>query len=515
MSSLTATAQSISLARGWRRILLALSAGALSALAMPPVNFIPILFVTFPCLVWMLSGTRRLRGAFFVGWLFMFAYFTCGLYWISFALLTDAEKFGWLVPFAALVLPAVLALFYGIAAAAWRAAAWRGPAGVILFALLFFLAELARGTSFSGFPWNLFGYGWSGLWPVMQLASVTGIYGLTLITLLLCALPALLAQKNVLHFTLAATIALPLIIFGCWGSWRLLDVPNDTVLDVRLRIVQPNQGQVLRLDAARREQNFGELLQLSAQKNDLFAPTHIIWPETATQYMLAQDRTRQSQIAQALPPGAVLLTGTVRLQQNGGQADYFNSLAAIGPDGDTMATYDKSHLVPFGEYVPLRAIPAIAAAAGGIGDFAAGPGRRTMRVAGLPPFSPLICYEVIFPGAVTGAGGRPAFLLNVTNDAWYGDTSGPRQHLAIARVRAVEEGLPLIRAANTGISAVVDAYGNIVGSLPLNTAGVIDSALPAPIAPTWFSRHGIATVAAMFLALLGIGLMMRREGNRA
>jgi apolipoprotein N-acyltransferase len=496
------------------KVIFVLFLGALSSLALPPANFVPLLFVTFPLLLWLTQVTARRREAFITGWAFAFGYFVCSFYWISFALLTDAKQFGWLVPLAALVLPALLAIYYGIAAALARWLNWHGLAGVLVFALLFFAAECARGFLLTGFPWNLFGYAWSGVWPVMQITSIIGVYGLTLMTLVLCCLPALLLDKNCNRLLLAAMIIAPIIAAFGWGSWRLQQAEIKDVPGVWLRIVQPNLGQIMRLDPARQEQNFQELLELTATASSR-APTHFIWPETATQFLLAEDWSRRLQIAALLPEHVSLLTGSVRRDVEPSGVRYFNSLLALDSGGQITASYDKSHLVPFGEYVPFRNFPAIAAAAGGIGDFTAGSALQTLSVAGLPPFSPLICYEVIFSGAAATNTPPPDFLLNITNDAWYGRSAGPHQHLLIARVRAVEEGLPLIRAANTGISVVTDGYGRIRSELALGKAGVIDSGLPAKIAtPTWFSRYHHAGAAILCVWFLGLAIIARRRQQR-
>ena len=248
---------------------------------------------------------------------------------------------------------------------------------------------------------------------------------------------------------------------------------------VQLRLVQPNIAQALKWDPSQREANLQTLLRLSAQSGAI-PPTHIIWPESAVAFFLLDDASRRSQISAALPAGAVLLTGGDRRQPNyaTNRWDYFNSLLVL--DGGVVTTgYDKYHLVPFGEYVPFQGFGPVATATAGMGSFVAGPAPQTLQVRGLPPFSPLICYEVIFPGAVTDRLTPPQLLINITNDAWYGNTAGPHQHLAIARMRAIEEGVPLLRAANTGISAIIDAYGRTLRILPLGMEGIVDAPLPA------------------------------------
>ena len=240
----------------------------------------------------------------------------------------------------------------------------------------------------------------------------------------------------------------------------------------------------------------------------------VVWPETASPFLLAQDPDAKRLVAEALPPGGVLLAGTVRGEWGEDRVlrRVFNSLVALDEDGEVAALTDKFHLVPFGEYMPLAGLIPIRMVVGGM-DFSAGPGPTTVSVPGLPPFGVLICYEVIFPGAVTPVP-RPAWLLNITNDAWFGFSSGPWQHLAAARMRAAEEGLPLVRAAQTGISAVFDAQGRRLALLPLGTAGTLDVALPGALPPTLFSRFGLSIPAALAFLCLLAGVMGQRLASR-
>jgi len=287
----------------------------------------------------------------------------------------------------------------------------------------------------------------------------------------------------------AAFIVVALFLLGSWGFWRL---SHDTAAptDIRVRVVQPNVEQAHKWDDAGRERRFQQLLDLTSAPAAV-APRVIVWPETASTFYLAEDEDHRRAIAAHVPVDAYLLTGVIRRRMgNEGRIHYANSLLAIDSTSRIVAAYDKFHLVPFGEYIPFRRVLPLRTLANLGVDFTAGEGLQTLRIDGLPSFSPLICYEAIFSGEVARRDDRPSFLVNVTNDGWYGNTAGPYQHFVSARLRAIEEGLPLIRAANTGISGVVDAYGRLVAELDLGKTGFVDANLPTPIPPTVFSRYG-------------------------
>jgi apolipoprotein N-acyltransferase len=286
---------------------------------------------------------------------------------------------------------------------------------------------------------------------------------------------------------------------------RLADADPRPVAGVRLRLVQGNIPQTLKWVAGRREETFTRYIDLTRGPG-FDRITHAVWPETAIDYRLITDYSavriegeRRARLASAVPRGGALILGAIR--DSGGR--WYNSVHVVGPQGTALATYDKHHLVPFGEYVPLRGLLrhlGVEQLAHGIGDYSAGTGPETLAVPGAPPVGPLICYEAIFPGDVVGTP-RPGWMVNVTNDAWFGLTSGPYQHFASARLRAVEEGLPLVRAANTGITAVVDAYGRVTARLPIMTTGVLDAALPrATIQPTLYARFGDLSLLLLLVA---------------
>jgi apolipoprotein N-acyltransferase len=435
---------------------------------------------------------RFCKQAFWVGWWFGFGHFLIGLYWVSFSFDVDISRFFWLIPFSALGLPALLAIWSALATLLTVISGKKGLARCLIFSALWVLGEWLRGHILTGFPWNLIGYIWIPMEPVLQITSIVGIYGLSLITVLLATTPVLFFEKGqklavVVFYTFLLAIAI-------WGLWRLHSAPKAEFVDnVTLRLVQPNISQKDKWDSLHSEENLQILLALSSLPSKS-AFTYIIWPEAATPFLLEQDYWHRQMLGSYVPGATLLLLGGLRVGHEFGQiSNLWNSLLAIDRQGEIVATYDKSHLVPFGEYIPLRRfVPNfITKVTAGSLDFSEGLGPVTLTLPSGPSVSPLICYEGIFPGAVSQLDQRPQWLLNITNDAWYGNTSGPYQHLSIVRVRAIEEGLPLVRVANTGISAIVDPYGRIHERLGLNEQGVIDSLLPKALSePTAYACYG-------------------------
>ncbi len=476
-----------------------------------------MLLAAFPGLIWLLDGASSGRRAFAVGWFFGFGHHVLGLYWISAALFTDIGRFWWALPFSAVGLPILLALFSGAATwLFWKLRARGFGAGLakpILFAVCWALLEWLRGHVLTGFPWNLIGYGWVGVPAVLQSVSLFGIYGLTLLTVLVAALPAALPDPMAGHRRAAVALAAGLALFaalGGWGGWRLSTASDEAVPGVRLRLVQAAIDQRLKWAPGEREKNVQQHLELSALPSS--EPiTHIIWPETAVPFFVASDARVRQALASVIPSGGLLITGAPRTAVDAeGQPRYYNSLVALDGSGAVAGLFDKFHLVPFGEYMPLRRWIPIDAIAGNGAEFSPGPGPTTLELNGLPPVSPLICYEGIFPGAVVDGTNRPQWLLNLTNDAWYGRTAGPHQHFAINQVRAAEEGVPLVRVANTGISGLVDAYGRVRQSLGLGERGIIDTTLPkAPDEITPYARFGDGFFGLMLLGCF-IGVLFSR-----
>jgi apolipoprotein N-acyltransferase len=486
-------------ARGWPRCLMALLLGALAAAALPPVDLVPLVVVSFSGLIWLAEGCRRKRDAFALGWSFGFGFFVAGLYWVAISIFTDIATFWWALPFAVAGLPAVLGVYTGLALLLYHVVAPRGAGRAFALGVAWTGAEWLRGHLLTGFPWNLAGYVWSGGFPgagaVLQSTSVIGIYGLGLVTVILAGLPASLGDPPLgpVRLRRAVPVLVALLIaaaIGAAGALRLAGATDTLVPDVRLRLVQPSIPQTLKWDPAAQRRNFERLLTLSRMPG-ADGVTDVLWPEAAATYLLNRDAEARAAIAAVAPAGGLVIAGGLRANPAPDPVrEIWNSLVAINGDGEIIASFDKYHLVPFGEYVPMRSLLPFKKLTAGSLDFSAGAGPRTVDLPGLPPAGPMICYEVIFPGAVVEPSRRPGWLLNITNDAWFGFSSGPFQHFAIARTRAVEEGLPLVRVANNGISGVMDPYGRVIKRLGLDDVGIIDSALPAALPATPYARFG-------------------------
>ncbi|HYG85282.1 MAG TPA: apolipoprotein N-acyltransferase [Azospirillum sp.] len=509
----TRTAGRLAALAGWRRYAAAAALGALATFALPPGYAVPLLLIAFPGLLWLLEGAATRRQAFAIGWWFGFGHHLFGLYWVSFALFTDIRQFWWALPLSAAGLPVLLSMFTGLATlAVWLLPLRGGLARALGFAVVWAVFEWLRGHLFTGFPWNLVGYAWVGWLPVLQGVSFLGIYGLSLLTVLVAALPAAVADPAEPPRRVWAACAVGLLLFagiGGWGALRLAGAPTENVPGVRLRLVQSGVEQRYKWQPEERLKVFETHLELSASPaRD--PVTHLIWPETAIPFFIETDAANRSALAAVTPPGGMTLTGAPRaVRQADGEVRYHNSLLAIDGSGAVRGSFDKAHLVPFGEYTPLRQYLPFGAMLGGP-EFSAGPGPRTLHLAGLPPVSPLICYEAIFPAAVTDPADRPQWLLNLTNDAWYGQTAGPHQHFAITQVRAVEEGVPLVRSAQTGISGVVDSHGRVTAELPLGVRGVLDAALPKALPDaTPYGRFGDWIFGVLLLATAALTLAAR------
>jgi len=524
-------AKPVILAWGWRRALIAFLAGAASTLALAPTNLWPVMFVTFPPLVWLLDGAAAVRwggagAGFAIGWWFGFGYFLAGLYWIGAAFLVDANTFGWLLPFAVTLLPAGLAVFTGLGIAVARLMWAPGRFRILTLAAALSSAEWLRGHVLTGFPWNTFGYALTTPLPLAESVAIFGIWGLTFVAVAVFASPAVMADEAGRPRWPVMPIMLPgsvLAILALYGTVRLARNPTEMVDGVRLRIMQPNIPQDERFSYAARQQVMDRYVALSeragvAMQEDeaasgLRAVTHLIWPESAFPFFLTREPDALATIAEMLAPSTTLITGAAsRAEPVPGRSGLraYNSLYVIDHNGTILASYDKLHLVPFGEYLPLQdflegiGLSQLTKVPGG---FLAGERRRKIAVPGAPEMLPLICYEIIFPAEAVPKGERPGWLLNLTNDAWFGISTGPYQHFQQAKVRAIEEGLPLIRAANSGISAVIDPLGRVIGELPLGHEGVLDSALPRPAEITIYARIGdlsflFAIAATMFATLI-------------
>ncbi|MBA4791283.1 MAG: apolipoprotein N-acyltransferase [Rhizobiales bacterium] len=502
--------------QGWRRWALAFGTGALSALSTAPLGLWPILFVTFPALVLLLdgppaSGWRAVRAAAATGWWFGFGYFLASLWWIGNAFLVEADAFAWLLPFAVISLPAGLALFPALGLAAARML-WSPGAGRI-FAFAFGLggAEWLRGHVLTGFPWNTFGYALAENLALAQSAALIGLWGMTIAAILVFAAPVLLLERaGRARFLAPGAAALVLLLAFGWGSWRLAEPAPPLLPGIHLRIMQPALPQDQKFAYGERRRILDDYLDLSARPSPAYPEglkdvTLLVWPESAFPFVYEREPWARERIAQTLPDTVTLVTGAARYgpPPPGQTSFFFNSIRVIDGQGTVLQNADKVHLVPFGEYLPFQSMMealGFEQLTRQRGGFASGLTLKPLALPGLPRAAPLICYEAIFPGAVLPEGERPGFLLNVTNDAWFGATPGPYQHFLQARLRAIEEGLPLVRAANTGISAVIDPLGRIVAALSLGEKGNLDVGLPpASETPPPASGHPHMAFTLLFL----------------
>lgn len=521
-------ALAIILTWGWKRAIVAIAAGALSVLALAPFNAFSVLFITFPVLVWLIDGAGAGRyggvpAAALTGYWFGLGYFVPGLYWIGYAFFVEADVFAWLTPFAVLGLPAYLSIFtamgFGLARLLWTKNATR----VLALAASLTITEWLRGHALTGFPWNAFGYALSEPLPLAQTASLIGLWGMTFLAVAIFASPAALIDRTpdrrVAWRAPAAAVAL-LLVMSIFGAIRLSLHPTTMVAGTKLRLMQPDLQQDAKFNYAAKAEVMKKYLALSdrasgPQSTGVRDATILIWPESAFPFFLTREADAMAQIAELLPKGTVLITGSVRapdLPRGAPITRAYNSIYVIDHDASVLAVYDKLHLVPFGEFLPYQGLmeklgfEQLTRVRGG---FIPGAVRHALSVPGAPSALPLICYEAIFPGEVAGRNERPGWIVNLTNDGWFGISTGPYQHLEQARMRAIELGLPLVRSANTGISAVIDPVGRTVASLGLGIEGILDANLPAAIRPTVYARVG--DVPAAMLVALAVFLAVRRR----
>ncbi len=525
-------AETVVLSWGWRRCAIAFGSGAVGALAMPPFAFFPIMIAPMSIAVLLIDGAAEIgkgrragfRAAFGAGWWMGLGYFLAGLWWVGAACLVDGDKFLWALPLGVLALPAALALLPALGFALARLLWSPGPSRVLALAFGLGLSEWLRGLAFTGFPWNDLGMALGANLPLAQLASIVGLHGLTFLSIAIFATPATLWDARERRIVLGPTAlaVVSLLLITTFGAFRLGAPASPTVPGAKLRLIQPNVSQGATFAPENKDAILRRYFSLSAQdangaSDDARGVTHLFWPESAFPFILSRDAQAIGDIADFLRGGAILVTGAARLERSGeGEPAYFNSIEVLDRRGLSRERYDKQHLVPFGEYVPFErwleqaGVTQFAQVPGG---FSAGSGPRILNIPGLPPAMPLICYEAIFPNeigdAISGAR-RPDWMLNVTDDAWFGITPGPYQHYAQARLRAIEYGLPLVRAANSGISAVVDGLGREIAVAPLGAVDVLDFELPRPLPPTWQSRYGSLGAALISVFLLVICLIRRR-----
>lgn len=501
--------------------LFAFFAGAFAALAFAPINFFLALTISFPALFWLIEKTEAKKQIFWLGFFFGFGHFIAGIYWISISLLVDADQFAWLIPFALTIIPGILAIYVGLAALTFRFFCDRFQVEqiskkLVIFSFCWLFFEFLRANLLSGFPWNLMGYAWLFSVDFAQLGSVFGIYGLSFFAVLTGLFPIIFFEKKL---TKADKIfAASVILFLCgnliFGHFHIDDSKIITEKNSKLRLVQSNIKQEIKWDEEQKYKDFFRQIKMS-NAEDSAGVKAIIWSETAVPYVIDDHPILLNYLKSATPKDGVLITGGLRVEDK----KVWNSVFVIGQNG-VEKYYDKHHLVPFGEYVPLHKFLSflfldnvVDGITGGGSGFNEGEGAKTLLVDGFS-FSPLVCYEVIFSDEIVDHQNRPDLLINLTNDAWFGNSSGPYQHLNMARMRAIEYGLPLVRVANTGISALIDPFGRVLKKVNLNQTEVVDVDLIKNSGTTIYATYRfIPLLILLILFLFFLTFLSPQNGN--
>jgi apolipoprotein N-acyltransferase len=477
--------------------------GAISVYSFAPFYFVFIWLVTIPLFKWTIEHSKK---PVLHGWAFGSGLFTASIYWFTYALLVDPDKFAWLIPFAVFGIGAFLGLYFAIFAFLYRKVRRSPLIDILSFASIWTILEIIRTYALTGFPWNLTGYSLTGFISQIQLGSIIGIYGISFFIVLFSASLTLLLQKKY-RFLPIIFITLAVGLNYAYGTYRLQENPTQ-YLEARVRLVQPNISQHEKWHPLLAEQHLSKLIDLSLTSD---SPSIWIWPEAAFNYTIFENARILKLLGEILPQNHILITGTNRYNGDSKNPLFWNSLHVIDSYSKILGFYDKSHLVPFGEYVPFEKYLPIEKIVPGFGSFAEGEGLENINIPKyLPKFSPLICYEVIFPQKV--ALSDTELMINVTNDGWYLDSSGPYQHYEMARFRSIEEGLPLIRVANTGISAVIDPYGREIEKTRLLEERVVDSNIPKAIeVRTFYSRNGNVLLYVLFIMNISLLWINKRK----
>lgn len=492
--------------------------GGFAALGFAPVFAFPLTFIAFMLFFQLLDHeSTRNKGSFKTAWFFALGYYIVGLYWIALSLHVNWGKFGWLFPFALVGLPSIFALFPALACKLYTKltppfkilSTFQRIGAVFLFAALWAFMEWVRGHAFTGFPWQLPSDIWMGYLPMAQPLSHLGSYGYSLITLMMFLLIPAFGRKvlMVLIFTLSS------IYF--WGQSQLSDGTSYQP-GIQVALIQPNVSQKTKWDASLYRYHIDNLVTLSSiAPQPVNGQTVYIWPEACVPFRL-EDKLL-SYITAYMQPKDLLMFGSPYTSPDG---NLYNSLFVVDAKGQVLASYVKSHLVPFGEYMPFRNLlpEGIGKITAGARDFTPGPGLEALSIDDTPTFTPLICYEIIFPGAVVPkVSKRPQWIVNITNDGWYLNSSGPYQHLQNTRARAIEEGIPVVRVANTGISAVIDPQGRIIASAKYGEEASLVSRLPKPLENvTPYGQFGdlIFFIMLLFSFILGLGFIKLRKPTK-
>lgn len=475
--------------------------GAVSSLIFPPVYLLPVFMFTLVALWLLCDKLSSYRQAAMLGYAYGFGFFAAGFYWVENALLIDAATFGWLCPIAFAAAGAFFGLFMILPFVMWRFGT--GIVSKALgFAAMWVLMEWLRSFFLTGFPWNLLGTAWAFDPIFIQTAALWGTYGLSFVMLIWCGALYGCLQKSRKCLIIFCMIPLLLTAFGVWRIYGY----DHTESDITVRLVQPSVPQQMKWNREALEDNFYQYVNMSrvSEQDDV---DFVIWGETAMPFSLDYDNFYRQEILQAVPPHGYLITGVLRQGDEQDGYNYFNSLFVLNKSGDIEGYYDKHHLVPFGEYIPLRKyLPKwVRPIAGSVADFGIGKQYKNIKLAQKPEFGALICYEIIFPDAVVNRKNSPQWLVVLTNDGWYGNSSGPYQHLVAAQMRAVEEGISVVRSANSGISAVINPLGEILTEIPLGQKGTVDAKLPRlSKISTFYSHIGGAVLKVIIVLILCI-----------
>ncbi len=499
----------------------ALVIGIATAFSMAPTSIWGLGLAGIAALYALWKNSVSAAQSFRIAFCFALGYFTTGLWWIGNALLIEGNEFAWVWPLSVIGLPLLLSFFtatyLALARLFSKPHAW---GGVFAFALMLTFSDWCRGHAFTGFPWNLYGYMWADTLSMAQGFSLIGAFGMTFLTTLWAAILGYAATTT--HSSCKKRIGVVLTVISSmgllylWGQARLDGNPTAFNTNAGVVVVQPNIPQTMKWDPDATQDNFIKTLSLS-EKFD-FGPikprsVFIIWPETAISPSIYMDRNNvdrmQAMLRSYTDSDAYLITGMLFRDDSGEEAKFSNSIAFLDRDMNTLALYSKFHLVPFGEFIPFQNLIPIKAVTGYSG-FERGAGPTTISRANVPPFSPLVCYEVIFPDDIAAkfANVQPQWIVNATNDGWYGVSAGPFQHFAQTRLRAIESGIPVMRSANTGMSGIIDAYGRIIDSAPLNQEASLVSLLPRALenrSPFWpWALQPLLFLASLAYILTGV-----------
>lgn len=492
--------------------------GTICNFAFAPFHFFPAAIFSISAFYFLLNAQTQKKRIFWLSWCYGFGYFLAGVYWIVISLLVDAEKFAWLIPFGLTLIPGVLAIYFGLFGLCYQAFVKKlelveTHEKILAFAIFWLIFEALRSFLFTGFPWNLIGYSWSFSDKMIQSASIFGIWGLSFFAVLISLFPVLffkLEGKKLKPITIdrpdlifASTLFWMIVASLVFGNSHINNKKIPVLENQKLRLVQGNIKQDMKWDAQQKYKNFIKHVELT-NSQDLSGISAVIWSETSVPYVIDANSELLGKINAAIPENGVLVTGGIRLkyeEDNNQIANVWNSIFALKKD-QIIDSYDKHHLVPFGEYVPLQKyFPFIDKITDGAVGFSEGLGPKTIKTDGFS-FSPLLCYEVIFTDKIIDKTNRPDLLINLTNDAWFGNSTGPYQHFDMAKMRAVEYGISLARVANTGITAFFDPFGRVIKHINLNQEGIIDVNLIKNLEPTIYSLYSFYPLMLLLFSLV-------------